>query len=359
MKLRTLVARLDNAGDVLLAGPAVRAVAITHEVTLLCSEHGRPAAELLPDVTDIMTTHAPWIDAQPRPVDDAMIRNFVYTVQRRGFDEAAILVSSHQSPLPLALLLRQAGVRRIAAVSHDYAGSLLDVRIPGDPDQHEVERNLAVVGALGHVLPADDVGHLMIRTVRSRALPALAAVARDAVVIHPGASVPARTWPPHQWRALADQLAARGHRIVVTGSRTERSLTASVARPLDGAAIDLGGATDLATLAEVLRAAAVVCCGNTGPMHLAAAVGTPVVAVFPPTVPADRWRPWQTRHELMGRQDIECSGCRSRRCPVPGQPCIGHVAVADVADAVERLAQPNGSIDIAGRPPARFAGAGT
>ncbi len=333
--MTTLVARLDNAGDVLLTGPAVRAVAADDDVVFLCSEQGAAAASMLPGVARVVVAHAPWIDAHPRPVDDDDLRALVHSLRRACIDEAAVLVSSHQSPLPLALLLRQAGVSRIAAVSHDYAGSLLDHRIPGDPDMHEVERNLAVVARLGHHLDDDDDAALAIRPAHA---PAGAAVAAGAVVVHPGASVPARTWSVEHWCALVDALASRGHRVVVTGSPAERPLTAAVASVASARVIDLGGATDLAELAAVLRAAAVVCTGNTGPMHLAAAVRTPVVALFPPTVPAARWRPWGVPHELFGLQDVPCAGCRARTCPLPRQLCIASVPVEDVIRAVEHHA---------------------
>jgi ADP-heptose:LPS heptosyltransferase len=80
--------------------------------------------------------------------------------------------------------------------------------------------------------------------------------------------------------------------------------------------------------------------GNTGPAHLAAAVSTPVVSIYAPTVPAERWRPWGVRHELLGRRDIECAGCRARVCPVFGHPCVDAVPVGEVLGAVERLLEP-------------------
>ncbi len=149
-----LVARLDNAGDVLLAGPAVRAAAATgRRVHLLCGPRGRAAADLLPGVDEVIEWHAPWIEAEPMAVDRTDAGRLVARVRAAGVEAAAVLGSSHQSPLPLALLLRWAGVARIAAVSHDHAGSLLDVRIPGDPDVHEVQRGLLVTEALGFPAP--------------------------------------------------------------------------------------------------------------------------------------------------------------------------------------------------------------
>jgi ADP-heptose:LPS heptosyltransferase len=101
--------------------------------------------------------------------------------------------------------------------------------------------------------------------------------------------------------------------------------------------LDLGGRVDLAGLAEVLARAEAVVVGNTGPAHLAAAVGTPVVSLFAPTVPACRWRPWRVPHVLLGDQDAPCAGSRARHCPVPGHPCLNRVDVGEVLAALDRL----------------------
>jgi ADP-heptose:LPS heptosyltransferase len=122
--------------------------------------------------------------------------------------------------------------------------------------------------------------------------------------------------------------------VVVTGGPDERELTAAVAAP---GGRDAGGATSLDGLARLLGSASVLVTGNTGPMHLAAAVGTPVAALFAPTVQPERWRPWMVEHRLLGWLDIGCRGCRSRRCPLPGQPCLGTVHVDEVRAAVAQL----------------------
>ncbi len=117
----------------------------------------------------------------------------------------------------------------------------------------------------------------------------------------------------------------------------ERQLTALVAGTPSDAVTDLGGRTSLAELAELLAGARCVVVGNTGPAHLAAAVGTPVVSLFAPTVPAVRWRPWRVPHELLYAQ-VPCAGCRARVCPVAGHPCLGAISVEEVVHAVDRLA---------------------
>lgn len=334
---RVLVARLDSVGDVLLSGPAVRAVAASYPdgVVMLCGPQGAPGAELLPGISDVIVWESPWITAPAPQVTAAHLDTLQDAVKQAGITEAVVLTSFHQSPLPLALLLRVAGVRRIAGASVDYAGSLLDVRLkPGEDfpeDQPEAERALLIAAAAGHHLPDGDDGRLRLREV-----PDVAHLVGDGpyVVLHPGAAVPARAWPPLHHAALAELLIGAGYRVVVTGGQGERELTATVAGP-DG--IDLGGQTDLRTMAGVLAAADAVVVGNTGPAHLAAAVGTPVVSLFSPVVPAVRWAPYRVPVELLGDQNAPCKLTRARECPVPGHPCLADVSPEETFAAVERL----------------------
>jgi len=336
MTRHVLVARQDSMGDVLLAGPAVRAVAAgAGRVTLLCGPRGRDAGELLPGVDEVVVAHAGWIDAEPRPVTRGAVDELVDRLVDLEVDQAVVLTSFHQSPLPLALVLRMAGVPTVAAISVDYPGSLLDVRHRVDEDIHEVERGLSLVATLGYRLPEGDDGELRVRLGGRGDAPELE---RPCVVVHPGASVPARAWAPERHRELVDALVAGGRRVVVTGDASERGLTSMVAGGRRAGAVDLGGRVGLIGLAEVLAGAEVVVVGNTGPAHLAAAVGTPVVSLFSPVVPAVRWRPWGVSYELLGDQGAACAGSRARVCPVAGHPCLDGVPVADVMAAVERLA---------------------
>jgi ADP-heptose:LPS heptosyltransferase len=237
-----------------------------------------------------------------------------------------------------------AGVARIGAVSEDYPGALLDVRHRVDDDIHEVERSLSLAAAMGYRLPAGDHGGLAVRRRpgpvvvdgRHRFGCTSGSEPHGYVVVHPGASVAARSWAPERHARTVDLLLGAGWRVVVTGAPAESDLTAFVAGAPRPGVTDLGGRTDLATLAEVLAHADAVVVGNTGPAHLAAAVGTPVVSLFAATVPPVRWRPWGVPHILLGVHDVACAGCRATTCPVPGQPCLDVTPEAVVA-AVRRL----------------------
>ncbi|PSL53822.1 ADP-heptose:LPS heptosyltransferase [Saccharothrix carnea] len=325
--MRTLVARLDNDGDVLLAGPAIRAAAHAGEVVLLCGHSGAQAAALLPGVHRVVRWDCPWI-ANPAPeVRTPDVEGIVALLKGIRADVAVILTSFHQSPLPLALLLKLAGVPKVVARSTDYPGSLLDVRLRDDPDVPEAERALEVARAAGFELPPGDDGRLAIIP------PPEPAEIGPYVVVHPGASVPARAWSPDRCAEAVTALAEARHRVLVTGGPNETDLTRHVAGA-DG--VDLGGRTTFAELAGLLARADAVVVGNTGPAHLAAAVGTPVVSLFSPVVPARRWAPYGP-HVLLGDQDAPCRGSRARECPVPGHPCLDRVTADQVVTAVADL----------------------
>src|SRR5688500_16017231 len=224
-----LVARLDNAGDVLLQGPMVRAIAAgADRVVFLAGPSGTEAARLLPGVDDVWTWSCAWILADPQPVDPTELAGLTGRVRALAPQEAVVSTSFHQSPLPLALVLRTAGVPRISAISVDYPGSLLDVRSAVDDDLPEPERALSLARAAGFDLPPGDDGRLAVR----RPLPpvahdALLEVMADGdpyVVLHPGASVPARAWPAGSCAAAVEALADAGRRVVVTGGPAERGL---------------------------------------------------------------------------------------------------------------------------------------
>lgn len=324
-----LITRLDNDGDVLLAGPAIRAVAATDRVILLVAPSGEQAARLLPGVHDVLVWPCPWTGFSPPDVDPTLVNTLIDVLRLAHIGRAMVLTSYHQSPLPMALILRMAGIRWIGAACEDYPGSLLDLRHRAGLG-HEVERALSLVAAAGYRLPAGDGGGLAVKST----LPHISLPEAPFVVVHPGASVPSRAAGPDRMREVVEALAADGRRVVVTGGPGERELTKHVAA---GNGMDLGGRTSYRELAALLAAASCVVVGNTGPAHLAAAVGAPVVSLFAPVVSADDWGPWQVPSVLLGDQQAPCRGSRARQCPVPGHPCLNEVTSGEVVVAVRKL----------------------
>jgi len=344
---RLLVARLDSMGDVLVSGPAIRAVAAAaDQLTLLAGPLGEAAGRLLPGVDEVLVWSCPWIANPAPPVLPADLGGLVERLARLRLDEAVILTSFHQSPLPTALLLRLAGVPRIVASCEDYAGSLLDLRLPVAGDGPEPERMLAIVRAAGFELPPGDDGKLAVRRPPAPVGQPPAPQSRY-LVVHPGVTAAARAYPAERWAESIRLLNDAGWPVLVTGSKDERELTAGIVAaaraglPRRGdrpALLDLAGALDLAELARLLAGACVALAANTGPAHLAASVGTPVVSLFSPVVPATRWAPYGVPVALLGDQHAACRDTRRTACPVPGHPCLTGVEPAQVARAVECLA---------------------
>ncbi len=333
--MNVLAVRQDNNGDVLLAGPALRALrrSAAH-LTLVVGPSGRAAAETLDACDAIVPFEAAWIEADPKPLAASDVERFVARIRRANVSRAFVFTSFHQSPLPMALLLRLAGVPYVAATSVDYPGSLLDLRHRIADDVHEVERSLSLVAAAGYALPASDDGALRMRTEPFAALRTTAPY----VVVHPGATVPARAWAPERCRELVARLDAEAIPVVLTGSAPERDLCAFVA---GASAENLAGATSFAQLGDVIARATAIVVGNTGAAHVAAAVGTPVVSLFAPTIPAARFAPWAVAHVVLGDQHVPCAGCRARICPLPSQLCLDAIAIDDVLGALRRIARPS------------------
>lgn len=345
----TLAVRLDSDGDVLLTGPAIRALARLGPVDLLASPEGAAAGRLLPGVDDVQVFAAPWSGFRPPPVDRVAVDALVDDLAGRDYDRAVIFTSFHQSPLPMALLCRMAGIPDIVGTSTDYPGSLLDVRHrrPDPPaGGHEVDAALELATLAGAPPPEPEDRLLRVR----RPLPPPPAAVRPllsgdaeprAVVLHPGASVSSRALRAQHAAAIAAVLADAGHPVIVTGGPGERALAAeTVALSRErtrGCVTDLAGQTSLAELAAILAEAGCVVVGNTGPAHLAAAVGTPVVSLFSPVVPLERWRPYGVPCEVLGDQHAGCRDTRARDCPIAGHPCLSGVSALEVLAAVRRL----------------------
>ena len=270
---RALVVRLDNAGEVLLAGPAVRAVARTSHVTFLTAPGGAEAASLLPGVGAVLTWQAPWAREKPPALRAAELALLVKRMTAGCFDDALILTSRGQSPLPTAMVLRLAGISRIAAMGCEAPGSLLDVWHDPPPGLTEPGRSLALAHAAGYDLSPGDDGHLAVR----RPLPATQWLTGEGpyLVAHAAAG-----WAA----AIVDDLVARGHRVVLTGRSRDGGLTRPSASgtagratgAVPGVVVDLAGRTDMLQLAAVVDRAEAVLPGNAEVENLAAAVCTPI-----------------------------------------------------------------------------------
>lgn len=341
---RILAVRLDNLGDVLLATPAIHAIRESlpgASITLLASPVGAQAGELNPDIDDVIVCRSPWMDPWGTlPHDPAREQRMVATLAEGRFDAAVIFTSFRQSPLPAAYLCYLAGIPLRMAASIDGPGSLLTTR-HRHPERmmHEVERGLDLVGAVG--LQTDETA-LVLRVPPSARDEAADLIEgrRPLIVVHPGCSMPARTYPWEMYAEVINLLVRQlGAHVVVTGVEDEAPLIAAIldhlgpeTRPQVTAA---AGTHAFPAFCALIEAADLVITNNTGPMHLAAALSTPVVALFALTNPPAQWRPWRVRHRLLWR-DMPCQICYSRVCPTT-HDCLRGVTPQEVTNAAAEL----------------------
>jgi ADP-heptose:LPS heptosyltransferase len=320
---RLLVARLDNAGDVLMCQPALRAIrkaCPTAHVTLWASPGGAAVADLLSEVDDTLVTRAIWQDWGRLPFDPDRERDLIQTLAEGEHDAAIIFTSFSQSPLPPAYAGYLAGIPRRAGQSRDFGGALLsDVVQPPQDSTHQVDRNLHLVRGLGFTASSNRISVTIPRGARD----ALALKLRlkglglglPFVVIHAGASCAARRYPAERFAEVGRLLGrALGWPLVLTGSDGEAELVAALARDIGAGAIPLAGQTTLPDLAALVERATAIITNNTFTMHLADAVDTPGVVLFSGTELIEQWRPRAAIIRMLQRP-APCSPCYRFECP--------------------------------------------
>jgi ADP-heptose:LPS heptosyltransferase len=342
---RVLLIRLDNLGDVLLTTPAMHAVKHSlpnAALTLLASPVGAQAGRLNRDLDDVIVYSSPQMDPWSKlPHDSAREQAMIAQIKARGFDGAIMFTSFRQSALPAAYLCYLADIPLRAAASIDGSGSLLTTRHK-HPEHvmHEVERGLDLVGALG--MHTDDTRLVLDVPLAARdaALAQLSPGEGPLIVVHPGCSMPARTYPWEQFADAVELLVLQlGARVALTGGPDERELVEKVWARLNPVAQQattrLAGALPFEAFCGLIAAADLTVTNNTGPMHIAAATQTPVVALFALTNPPEQWRPWGVPHRLLNH-DVPCRICYSRVCPY-GHECLTLVSAQMVVAAAQEL----------------------
>jgi lipopolysaccharide heptosyltransferase II len=341
-----LAVRLDALGDVLMTTPALAALKQSRtdrRVTLLTSSAGDAIAPLLPMLDGALVHDVPWMKATPPRPDGSAERALVERLRQARFDAAVIFTVFSQSPLPAALLCVLADIPLRLAHARENPYQLLTHWVPEpEPQQfvrHEAQRQLDLVAAVGCV-PTDPRLAVRVRPrVRRQMRERLATLGlrldEPWIAVHPGASAPSRRYPPELFaaavRMLVDEL---GYQVVFTGSASEHVLVEQIRAAAGVASFSLAGETTLEELAAVLAEAPLLISNNTGPVHLAAAVGTPVVDLYALTNP--QHAPWQVPHELLFHE-VPCRNCYKSVCPEGHHDCLRGVTPETVVAAACRL----------------------
>ncbi len=328
---RILLVKLSSFGDVIHALPTLEALRTLYpqgQITWLVEEAYAPLLTGHPALDEVWAV--PRVRLGQEVGRDKVLRllRLLRRVRASRFDLVIDLQGLLKSALWVALAqsFRKVGYDRTRELSY----LALTERIPPyDPEAHAVWRYLNVARHLGAspALPRFRLG-------LTPTLPDfLASGDRPWVVLHPGARWPTKLWPAAGWAQLGDWLSReKNFAVVITGSAADRELAAQIITRMREKALNLAGRTSLPELAGVMQKARLAITADTGPMHLAAALGTKVVAIFGPTSPG-RTGPFGPGHRVV-RLGLACSPCFKRHCPEPR--CLLELAPDAVLAAVEK-----------------------
>lgn len=247
--------------------------------------------------------------------------------------------------LRLALLMFLAGIPTRVGTGYRWYSFLFNKRVfehRRTAEKHEVEYNLSLLKAIGCRVDAVPQISLSIsddeqRTAKDVARSMGIADSDAVVVLHPGSGGSARDWSVENFGALARSLNSAGYRVVVTGGKSEESLVQRVIEQAKGTAIPCVGRLSLKELAAFLRSVKLFVSNSTGPLHIAAVVGTPVIAFFPPIreCGAQRWGPLTEKKVIFTADNKICVRCQGKDCM--GDDCMDQITVEQVLASAKLL----------------------
>ena len=324
---RILVVRFSSLGDVLLTTPLIRALRARH-----------PAATLSALTKQVW---APLLSANPHL-------------------DAVVAVAPGQSLVPLARALRAARFTHLLDLHGSVRTRVLRLLVPGAwtgfdarrrarqalirehrdiyPDRVPVAERYFEAARDLDVAPDGEPAELFTSpAAEARAEAWLARTGLEGeqplVVLAPGAAHASKRWPVRHWRRLAADLVRSRLRVAIVGGPSDRVVAAEIATAAGRRAASAAGELDLQASGALIRRARAVVSGDTGPMHLASAVGTPVVALFGPTVEQFGFFPYRALHTVLQR-DLPCRPCSSKggpRCPLGHHRCLEEITTDEVA----------------------------
>jgi len=331
--MRILVVRLSSAGDVLLVTPLLR-----------CLRRRHPTAHL---ALLTKSAFAPLVSENPHLSALELVEpgtSLTSLARRLNAGEYTHLLDL-QGSLATRMLRRLVRGRWSGYSKRRWAREVL-IRTKRDVYRDsvpEAERYFEAAGDLD-VMPDGRPAELHVAAATDDRVAAWVASgpgARPFVALAPGAALRTKRWPTRRWEALARDLTATGRASVVVGGMAEVDAGARIA----AAAAPLGwtacGELDFQGTAALIRRAVALASGDTGVMHVATAVGTPLVALFGPTVAQFGFMPYRAAHAEVLERALPCRPCSAQggaRCPLGHHDCLRGILPAEVARALERAA---------------------
>ena len=339
---RILCLRLERIGDLIMTIPALtelRALAPGAAIDLVVGSWNREIALSIRGIDRIETLDAAWLTREGYGRTALALIREAHSWRSRHYD----LAINFEPDIRGNLLAGAAGARRLAGFASGGGGALLDLALEYDQRAHTTDNAVALVrAALAGSAPATGSSMLVLpepaRAEAGRLLHTLPAGVR--IGIHVSGGRPVKQWPEERFAEIAARMIEdRNAVIILTGAPGDRAQVDVVKRELPSdRVLDLSGRVDLVTLAATLMELDLLVTGDTGPMHLADAVGTPIVGIFGPS-DAARYAPRGPRSRIV-RIDLPCSPCNRirlppARCTGHTPDCLGGIPVAQVIHAID------------------------
>ncbi len=303
-----LVIRADNMGDLLLSSPAIRALKqhFSCKITVLTSSKAQSVVPLLPFIDEVMVADLPWVklDEQDVGVDFLTLVN---NLKARAFDGCVLFTVYSQNPMPAILLSYLAAIPRRLAYCRENPYHLLTNWVPDlEPYQlikHQVRRDLDLVATLGVNTADQDLSVEIPVSAFNRADAQLEKFGPELIqdgyiILHPGVSELKRRFPKERWINLAKKLLQMEEvPLLITGSAAEIEIAQEIATAAGKGCFSGAGYFSLPEFAVVIKKAKAVISVNTGTVHLAAAVNTPIVVLYAQTNP--QHHPWSVSNVVL------------------------------------------------------------
>lgn len=334
---KILCVRADNMGDVIMSGPAMRALKESFgcSITLLTSSMGSLISTCLPFIDHTLVYDLPWVKATDY-LDAPSCMELVATLRAESFDAAVIFTAYSQSPLPAAMLCFLAGIPLRLAWCRENPYALLTHWMPDkEPYEkivHQVARDLAMVGSIG----AQPMSDRLVLSVSDAATGAMKRKLQQAgidprhpfLIVHTGVSEARREYPVEHWPAVVQQLHDQLRLpVLLTGSRNESDKATGIREKTAGDIHVVAGLFSVEEFVALVRQAALVVSVNTSTVHIAAAVNTPVVVLYALTNPQHTpWRatarvlPFSVPEQLRSKNELVryvSEKMHSREVPLP------------------------------------------
>lgn len=303
---KILCIRADNMGDVIMSGPALRALktSFSCSITLLTSSMGSIITPMMPEIDETITYNLPWIKSN-EAVDADKCTELVTLLKSYRFDAAIIFTVYSQNPLPTALLTYMAGIPlRLSYCRENPYGLLTDWVPDKEPYsfiRHQVERDLALVKRIGVVTDND---LLQLQIPQSATVNAAKKIAElnissgSYIIIHPGVSEVKRRYPVSMWiQALRRVYESSGLHMLITGTASEAIIASEIHEACKSFTTVACGIFSIEEFAAAIAAAALVISVNTSTVHIASALKTPVVVLYAQTNP--QHTPWKTSSAVL------------------------------------------------------------